>query len=173
MAKAGLKAIYLSGWQVAADANNAARCTRSKPLPGGQRAAVVRRHQQRVAPPTRSSFRKTPRDDCLLPIVADAEAGSRCADAFELMKHDRRGPPPCTGKTSWPRPRNGGHMGGKVLVPGRSRFKRWRRVFRRHRKRAVHYRRPHRRQRRFPADQRHRRKRQAVPHRRAHGGGLS
>ena len=121
MAKAGLKAIYLSGWQVAADGNLAARrLSGSEPLPGDSVPAMVRRLNNALL----RADRIEPAEghggiDYQPPIVADAEAGfGGPPNAFELMKgmiqsgaaavqfHDQL----LVGEEC-------GHLGGKVLVP--------------------------------------------------------
>jgi malate synthase len=89
MAKAGLKAIYLSGWQVAADANLAGHTYPDQSLyPSNSVPAVVRRlnnalarHDQILKLEGKSGA------DAYLPIVADAEAGfGGPLQAYELMK---------------------------------------------------------------------------------------
>jgi isocitrate lyase len=80
MVRAGLEAIYLSGWQVAADANLAgATYPDQSLLPGEQRARLVRRLNRRTrAAPTRSTgTRAATAPTGFAPIVADAEAGLR------------------------------------------------------------------------------------------------
>ena len=91
LVQAGLEAIYLCGWQVAADANLAGQTYPDQSLyPVNSRArALVRAHQQRAA--ARRPDRHTPRQgddiDWFAPIVADAEAGfGGPLNAFELMK---------------------------------------------------------------------------------------
>ena len=95
MVRAGLEAIYLSGWQVAADANLAgADLPRPEPLPGEQRARrSSAASTTRCCAPTRSTGpRAERRPHWLAPIVADAEAGfGGPLNAFELMKCDDRG----------------------------------------------------------------------------------
>src|SRR6201999_1008798 len=87
--RAGLDAIYLSGWQVAADANNAGEMYPDQSLyPADSVPAVVRRINntlRRADQINHSEGKDT--TDFLLPIVADAEAGfGGVLNAFELMK---------------------------------------------------------------------------------------
>jgi len=89
--QAGLKAVYVSGWQVAADANKRRPdVSRSKPLPCRQRSPYVPPHQQRLT--TRDQIHHAegkvpPAQTWFAPLVADAEAGfGGTLNAFELMK---------------------------------------------------------------------------------------
>ena len=92
---AGLKAIYLSGWQVAADGEpRGGRLSRPEPLSGEQRPGDGAAAEQRAPArrPDRMGRGQARRVDYLLPIVADAEAGfGGPLNAFELMKGDDRG----------------------------------------------------------------------------------
>ena len=90
MAKAGLKAIYLSGWQVAADGNLAGDVYPDQSLyPANSVPAMVRRLNNALLRADRIEWAEGNDDgvDYLLPIVADAEAGfGGPLNAFELMK---------------------------------------------------------------------------------------
>src|SRR6266567_1589017 len=90
MVKAGLKAIYLSGWQVAADANLAGQTYPDQSLyPANSVPAVVRRLNQALlrADQIEHAEGKDGERYWLAPIVADAEAGfGGPLNAFELMK---------------------------------------------------------------------------------------
>ena len=89
MAKAGLKAIYLSGWQVAADGNLAADVYPDQSLyPANSVPAMVRRLNNALLRADRIEWAEGYDGiDYLLPIVADAEAGfGGPLNAFELMK---------------------------------------------------------------------------------------
>ncbi len=94
MAKAGLKAIYLSGWQVAADANLSGHTYPDQSLyPANSVPAVVRRINNALLRADQIAFSEGDTDtDWLLPIVADAEAGfggvAQRLRADEV--HDRR-----------------------------------------------------------------------------------
>jgi isocitrate lyase len=89
MAQAGLKAIYLSGWQVAADANSAGQMYPDQSLyPADSVPAVVRRINNSLRRADQIQHLEGRRDhDYFLPIVADAEGGfGGPLNAFELMK---------------------------------------------------------------------------------------
>ena len=88
MVKAGLKAIYLSGWQVAADANLSGQTYPDQSLyPANSVPALVRRLNNALLRATRSRPPRATTADWLLPILADAEAGfGGPLNAFELMK---------------------------------------------------------------------------------------
>jgi isocitrate lyase len=123
MAAAGLKAIYLSGWQVAADANLGGQMYPDQSLyPANSVPAVVRainnallRADQIAHAEERESF------DWMLPIVADAEAGfGGNLNAFELMKAlIEAGAAAVHFEDQLSSAKKCGHLGGKVLVPTR------------------------------------------------------
>ncbi len=119
--RAGLKAIYLSGWQVAADANTAGQMYPDQSLyPADSVPNVVRRLNQallRADQIDQSEGRKTV--DWLAPIVADAEAGfGGPLNAFELMKAMiDAGAAGVHFEDQLASEKKCGHMGGKVLVP--------------------------------------------------------
>lgn len=111
-AKAGIEAIYLSGWQVAADANLASSMYPDQSLyPANSVPAVVDRINNtfRRADQIQWASGIEPNDpryvDYFLPIVADAEAGfGGVLNAFELMKSMIEAVQrPFTSKISWRR----------------------------------------------------------------------
>ena len=120
--RAGLKAIYLSGWQVAGDANLAGEMYPDQSLyPGGLACPQSSGGSTtRCCAPTRSAMpRATTRCDWLQPIVADAEAGfGGVLNAFELMKAMiDAGAAGVHFEDQLSSAKKCGHMGGKVLVP--------------------------------------------------------
>jgi isocitrate lyase len=121
MAEAGLKAIYLSGWQVAADANNAGQMYPDQSLyPADSVPAVVRRINGALRRADQVQHLEGRRDrDYFLPIVADAEAGfGGPLNAFELMKGMiDAGAAGVHFEDQLASEKKCGHMGGKVLVP--------------------------------------------------------
>jgi isocitrate lyase len=121
MAKAGLKAIYLSGWQVAADGNLAGHTYPDQSLyPSNSAPALVRRLNNALVRADRIDRAEGLDDvDYLLPIVADAEAGFGGAlNAFELMTQMiEAGAAGVHFEDQLAAEKKCGHLGGKVLVP--------------------------------------------------------
>ncbi len=119
--RAGLKAIYLSGWQVAADANLSGQMYPDQSLyPADSVPSVVRRINaclKRADEIEVSEGTKTA--DWFQPIVADAEAGfGGNLNAFELMKQMiDAGAAGVHWEDQLSSAKKCGHMGGKVLVP--------------------------------------------------------
>jgi len=119
--EAGLKAIYLSGWQVAADANNAGQMYPDQSLyPADSVPSVVRK--------INNALRRADQIQCadgrndveyMAPIVADAEAGfGGPLNAFELMKGMiEAGASGVHFEDQLASEKKCGHMGGKVLIP--------------------------------------------------------
>jgi isocitrate lyase len=120
-AKAGLKAIYLSGWQVAADANSAFTMYPDQSLyPVDSVPTVVRRINNALIRADQIHHAEgNDSIDWYLPIVADAEAGfGGVLNAFELMKHMiEAGASGVHLEDQLASAKKCGHMGGKVLVP--------------------------------------------------------
>jgi isocitrate lyase len=119
--KAGLKAIYLSGWQVAADANLAGQTFPDQSLyPANSVPAVVKRINQAFQRADQIAHAEGRNDvDWFAPIVADAEAGfGGPLNAFELMKEMiAAGASGVHFEDQLASEKKCGHMGGKVLVP--------------------------------------------------------
>ena len=120
MARAGLKAIYLSGWQVAADANLAAATYPDQSLyPANSAPALVRRLNSALRRADQiESAEGGARRDWLVPIVADAEAGfGGPLNAFELMTAMiEAGAAGVHFEDQLASEKKCGHLGGKVLV---------------------------------------------------------
>ena len=121
--KAGLKAIYLSGWQVAADANLAGEMYPDQSLyPADSVPAVVRRINKTFIRADQIHHAEGKDGiDWFAPIVADAEAGfGGVLNAFELMKSMiDAGAAGVHFEDQLASAKKCGHMGGKVLVPTR------------------------------------------------------
>jgi isocitrate lyase len=123
MVKAGLKAIYLSGWQVAADANLSGQTYPDQSLyPANSVPAVVRRINNALLRADQISWTENPDGadpHFLAPIVADAEAGfGGPLNAFELMRGMiAAGAAGVHWEDQLASEKKCGHMGGKVLIP--------------------------------------------------------
>ena len=121
MARGGLKSIYLSGWQVAADANSAGQTYPDQSLyPYDSVPTVVRRINRALqrADQIQHADGKVDRD-WFLPIVADAEAGfGGPLNAFELMKSMiEAGAAGVHFEDQLSSEKKCGHLAGKVLLP--------------------------------------------------------
>jgi isocitrate lyase len=124
MAKAGLKAIYLSGWQVAGDSNLAAQTYPDQSLyPANSGPELARRINNafRRADQIEYSEDGSTRD-YFLPIVADAEAGfGGPLNCFEIMKaYIEAGAAGVHFEDQLASEKKCGHLGGKVLIPTRA-----------------------------------------------------
>ncbi|VAW23052.1 Isocitrate lyase [hydrothermal vent metagenome] len=127
--KAGLKAIYLSGWQVAADANSSGNMYPDQSLyPVDSVPAVVKRinkalqRADQIQTMEKFDGIETSDLDYFVPIIADAEAGFGGAlNVFELMKAMiEAGAAAVHFEDQLASEKKCGHLGGKVLVPTRS-----------------------------------------------------
>src|SRR5579859_362321 len=121
MVKAGLPAIYVSGWQVAADANLAGHTYPDQSLyPANSAPALVRRINNALLRADQIHWAEGDRERYwLAPVVADAEAGfGGPLNAFELMKAMiEAGAAGVHFEDQLASEKKCGHLGGKVLVP--------------------------------------------------------
>jgi isocitrate lyase len=121
MVKAGLKSIYLSGWQVAADANLSGHTYPDQSLyPANSAPALVRRLNNALLRADQIDHAESRKGTYwLAPIVADAEAGfGGPLNAFELMKAMiDAGAAGVHFEDQLAAEKKCGHLGGKVLVP--------------------------------------------------------
>lgn len=119
--RAGLKAIYLSGWQVAGDANLAGQTYPDQSLyPANSVPAVVRRINNALTRADQITWSEGDDSiDWFAPIVADAEAGfGGPLNAFELMKGMiQAGAAGVHWEDQLASEKKCGHLGGKVLIP--------------------------------------------------------
>ncbi|HXF73057.1 MAG TPA: isocitrate lyase [Actinomycetota bacterium] len=119
--RAGLRAIYVSGWQVAADANLAFETYPDQSLyPANSVPALVRRINNALRRADQIAWAEGRADrDWVAPVVADAEAGFGGAlNAFELMKAMiEAGAAGVHFEDQLASEKKCGHLGGKVLVP--------------------------------------------------------
>src|SRR5271154_2654810 len=121
--QAGLKAIYVSGWQVAADANNAGQMYPDQSLyPADSVPNLCRRINsalQRADQVHHAEGKVAPTQTWFAPLIADAEAGfGGTLNAFELMKGMIEAGAACVHfEDQLSSAKKCGHLGGKVLVP--------------------------------------------------------
>ena len=120
--RAGLEAIYLSGWQVAADANLSGQTYPDQSLyPANSVPAVVRRINQALLRADQIEHAEGgAQRNWLAPIIADAEAGfGGPLNAYELMRSMiEAGASGVHFEDQLASEKKCGHLGGKVLVPG-------------------------------------------------------
>ena len=127
-AKAGLKAIYLSGWQVAADANSAGEMYPDQSLYPSDSApklveamnnALIRADQIQHMEIIEGKINEKDKIDFKMPIIADGEAGfGGSLNVFELTKKFiKAGAAAVHFEDQLASEKKCGHMGGKVLVP--------------------------------------------------------
>jgi isocitrate lyase len=121
MVRAGLEAIYCSGWQVAADANTSAQTYPDQSLyPADSVPKLVERINNALSRADQIDWAEgITKTDYFVPIVADAEAGFGGAlNAYELMKNMiRAGAAGVHFEDQLASEKKCGHLGGKVLVP--------------------------------------------------------
>lgn len=121
MAKAGLKAIYLSGWQVAGDGNSASETYPDQSLyPYDSVPKMVKRINNALVRADQVDYSEGKAEvDYFLPIVADAEAGfGGPLNAYELAKHlIEAGASGMHYEDQLSSAKKCGHLGGKVLIP--------------------------------------------------------
>jgi isocitrate lyase len=120
MVKAGLRSIYLSGWQVAGDANVAGETYPDQSLyPSNSVPQIVKRINAALVRADQIAWSEGDETDFLVPIVADAEAGFGGAlNAFELMRlMIEAGAAGVHYEDQLAAEKKCGHLGGKVLVP--------------------------------------------------------
>jgi isocitrate lyase len=121
MVRAGLRAIYLSGWQVAADGNVGEQVYPDQSLyPVSSAPALVRRLNNALRRADQIEWAEGERErDWLVPIVADAEAGfGGPLNAYELMRSFiEAGAAGVHYEDQLASEKKCGHLGGKVLVP--------------------------------------------------------
>tara|TARA_Y100000590_G_scaffold382595_1_gene452651 strand:+ start:1175 stop:2461 length:1287 start_codon:yes stop_codon:yes gene_type:complete len=133
-AKAGLKAIYLSGWQVAADANSAGEMYPDQSLYPYDSApklveamnnALIRADQIQHMELTEGKIKNNDKIDYKMPIIADGEAGfGGPLNVFELTKKFiKAGASGVHFEDQLASEKKCGHMGGKVLVPTQTMIK--------------------------------------------------
>ena len=133
-AKAGLKAIYLSGWQVAADANSAGEMypdqslypyDSAPKLVDSMNNALVRADQIQHMELKDGDMKEENKVDYMLPIIADGEAGfGGPLNVFELAKKFiKAGAAGVHFEDQLASEKKCGHMGGKVLVPTQTMIK--------------------------------------------------
>ncbi len=118
---AGMKAIYLSGWQVAGDANLSGEMYPDQSLyPANSVPSVVKKINNALMRRDQIEYLEgEPQRDWMVPIVADAEAGfGGNLNAFELMKQMiEAGAAGVHWEDQLASAKKCGHLGGKVLVP--------------------------------------------------------
>ena len=121
MVKAGLKAVYLSGWQVAADANSANTTYPDRSIYPSNSGPILARKINNALLRAEQVERidKNNRTDYLVPIVADGESGFGGAlNIFELTKnYIESGVAGINYEDQHPSEKKCGHMGGKVIIP--------------------------------------------------------
>jgi len=133
-AKAGLKAIYLSGWQVAADANSAGEMYPDQSLYPYDSApklveamnnALIRADQIQHMETKENKVKEEDQVDYKMPIIADGEAGfGGPLNVFELTKKFiKAGAAGVHFEDQLASEKKCGHMGGKVLVPTQTMIK--------------------------------------------------